>query len=952
VTLLLALTNASGADGNVTSPKEQFGFNLGDDYCLANYVQLTEYWRKLATESDRIQLEAIGETEEGREILMAVVTSPKNFKNLQRLKETSRRLSLADGLDEREAKKLAAGGKAVVWIDGGLHATETLGAQQLMETVYQLVSQNDAETRRFLNDVIVLFCCVNPDGLDLVANWYMRESDPKKRSLNGLPRLYQKYVGHDNNRDFYMVTQKETEAICRVFYQEWFPQIVYNHHQSGPAGTVLFAPPFRDPFNYNFDPLVVTGIDLVGAAMHGRFIAEGKPGTTMRKGASYSTWFNGGLRTGVYFHNMIGLLTETIGSPTPMEIPFNLQRQLASADLPYPIAPQQWHFRQSIDYSVTANRAVIDVASRHREQFLFNAYRMGRNSIERGNRDHWTIRPQRIAVAQQALDKVKALAGSGGNGTRTTTDGGEISEQEAGAADPGNASNSIARSPPNVYKEVLRDPEFRDPRGYIIPSNQPDFPTCTKFVNALIKNGVTVQRATSMFEVAGKTYPAGSYVVKTAQAFRPHILDMFEPQDHPDDFQYPGGPPIPPYDSTGWTLAFQMGIDFDRILDGFDGPFERIEGLAKPPAGVVPKADGAAGFLLSHRVNDASVATNRLIRDGQQVSWLKSAFEINGKSYPPGTLYIPQGPNILPKLQRLAEELGLTFEPVTELPAIDRVALRAPRVALWDSYGGSMASGWVRWILEKFDFDFRVVYAPELDQGDLSSRYDVIIFTGTGIPNPAGTATGSTRERETRSPNPDSIPAEYHERLGRITAQKTIPQLKKFVEEGGTIIATGNASAALVHHFQLPITNALTERKEDGTDQPLSSNKFYIPGSILRVHVDNTNPLGYGLDDHVDMYYQNSPLMRLRADATLNGVKPIAWFDSDKPLRSGWAWGQHYLRDGVATVEAALGKGTIVLIGPEITFRAQPHGTFKLLFNSIYYGPVRREEGRFVDESP
>ena len=108
----------------------------------------------------------------------------------------------------------------------------------------------------------------------------------------------------------------------RVLYREWFPQIIYNHHQTGPAGTVLFAPPFRDPFNYDFDPLVPIGIDLVGAAMHQRFVAEGKPGATMRRGANYSTWWNGGLRTTAYFHNMIGLLTETIGSPTPMEIPF------------------------------------------------------------------------------------------------------------------------------------------------------------------------------------------------------------------------------------------------------------------------------------------------------------------------------------------------------------------------------------------------------------------------------------------------------------------------------------------------------------------------------------------------------------------------------------------------------------------------------------------------------
>ena len=153
----------------------------------------------------------------------------------------------------------------------------------------------------------------------------------------------------------------------RVLYREWFPQILYNHHQTGPSGTVLFAPPFRDPFNYVFDPLVPLGIDLVGAAMHQRFVAEGKPGATMRRGANYSTWWNGGLRTTAYYHNMIGLLTEAIGNPTPMEIPFVPPRAIASGDLPFPIAPQTWHFRQSIEYEVTANKAVLDVASRYRE---------------------------------------------------------------------------------------------------------------------------------------------------------------------------------------------------------------------------------------------------------------------------------------------------------------------------------------------------------------------------------------------------------------------------------------------------------------------------------------------------------------------------------------------------------------------------------------------------------
>ena len=234
-----------------------------------------------------------------------------------------------------------------MWIDGGLHANEVLGAQQLTETIYQLVSKNDPETLRFLRDVIILAVHVNPDGMELVSDWYMRNSDPLKRETNNLPRLYQKYIGHDNNRDFYMSAQNESININEQLYRQWYPQIIYNHHQTGPTGTILFAPPFRDPANYVYHPLIITGLDVVGSAMHNRFVTENKPGATMRRGANYSTWWNGGLRTSPYFHNMIGLLTETIGHPTPMEVAFVPDRQMASADLPYPIEPQKWHFRQS-----------------------------------------------------------------------------------------------------------------------------------------------------------------------------------------------------------------------------------------------------------------------------------------------------------------------------------------------------------------------------------------------------------------------------------------------------------------------------------------------------------------------------------------------------------------------------------------------------------------------------
>src|SRR5579872_2992330 len=400
----------------ITTPKDFLGFNLGDDYMMASYTQLEQYWKKIASECNRCKLVDIGPTEEGRRQYMMIISSPENMKKLDNYKEISGKLARAEGLTDEQAHALAREGKAVVWIDGGLHASETVGSQQEMEMVYQMASKNDPETLRFLNDVIGLYVLANPDGQELCATWYMREKDPLKRSLNGLPRLYAKYVGHDDNRDFYMSAMKETTNMNRQLFLEWFPEIMYNHHQTGPAGAVIFMPPFRDPFNYNFDPLIPLGIEMVGTAMHTRLVEEGKGGSAMRSGANYSTWWNGGLRTVTYFHNMIGILTEIIGSPSPMQIPLVPEKQLPQGDWPLPIAPQEWHYRQSIDYEMSNNRAILDLASRYRETFLFNIWRMGMNSIEKCSKDYWTVSPKRIAALEAAA--ASAPSAEGGRGGR------------------------------------------------------------------------------------------------------------------------------------------------------------------------------------------------------------------------------------------------------------------------------------------------------------------------------------------------------------------------------------------------------------------------------------------------------------------------------------------------------------------------------------------------------
>ncbi len=916
VLALLALVAGARAQQNIPEPK--FGqYTVGDDYFLANYTQLIDYWSSLTKVSDRIKLVDIGTTAEGRTMKIAIITSGENQKHLDRYQEISRKLATAEGLNDDQAHALAAEGKAVVWIGAGVHATETVNAQALFSFAYELTNKNDPETLRILNDDIVILAPANPDGLELVANWYMREADPAKRNLS-IPRLYQKYVGHDNNRDSYTANQPETEAVDRQMYIEWIPQIMYTQHQTGPAGAVLFMSPFRDPFNYNTDPLAIIGIDLVGAAVHERFLAENKPGAVLRSGAPYSTWTNGTERSTVHFHNQIGVLTEIIGTPAPMSIPLVTTKLLPNGDQPLPIGPQQvWHQRQSIEYLSTADRAILDLASKYREDFLFRIYRMGKNSIERGSEEYWTLTPKRITELEANIAKDHPEL---------------LSKGEQAGGDTGFAQRQAAI--PVKYFDQLHSPESRDPRGYIIPLDQPDFPTATKFVNSLLKTGIEVDRAKTAFTVAGKTYPAGSYVVRAAQAFRPHVRDMFEPQDYPNDLQYPGGPPKPPYDVAGYTLALQMGVKFDRILDAFDAPTERIHGVLAPTPGNVAELKKPVGYLLSHQYNDAFTATTRLLAAGEDVYWLKSVFAANKMTYPVGTIYIPAKKTTQAQVEKLAADLGTNFAAVTVKPHGDALKIRPVRIGLWDRYGGSMDSGQIRWLLEKaFPIPFSVVYAPELNSGNLRAKYDVLIFPNGGISDP--------RERGGlgRTPSlPDNLPEEFKNRIGTVTLEKTGPILKQFVEGGGTLITIGN-STSFGYYLGLPIKSGLTE-DVNGQPKRLPAEKFFIPGSILEAHFDNSKPLTYGLPEVLNVYYQNNPAFQLLPDAKAKNVDVLAWFDSPETLRSGWALGQQYLDKKAAVVEAKVGKGRVLLFGPEITFRAQPHGTFKLLFNGIYSANV------------
>ncbi len=333
-----------------------------------------------------------------------------------------------------------------------------------------------------------------------------------------------------------------------------------------------------------------------------------------------------------------------------------------------------------------------------------------------------------------------------------------------------------------------------------------------------------------------------------------------------------------------------MGVKYDRVLDAFDSPLGKLAAEVNPPPGKVTQIASPAGYLLGPEANDSFVAINRLLKNNAEVYSIKSSFKANGRAYPPGTRFIPAKAATFDTLQEMAREIGLTFDAVAARPDGEAMRLRRRRIALWDRVDGSVPSGWTRLVLEKFEFPFTVIYPPDLDAGDLSRKFDVLIFVDDSVAAP-------------------------------------VSALQKFIQDGGTVLAIGH-STRLGFRMGLPIVDALSE---------LPPAKFYVPGSIVQAKVDNTDPLAFGMPERADLFFDSSPAFRLKPDAGGKSVKVVGWYDSRTPLRSGWAWGQEHLESSAAVIDATVGKGKLFLYGPEILFRSQSHGTYKLLFNGIYY---------------
>jgi hypothetical protein len=397
----------------IPTPKEHLGFTPGEDFKLADYNEIRGYYQKLANVSDRIRLVEFGKTSEGKPMFLAILSAPENLKNLEHFREINRKLALGIA-SAADADRLSQEGKAIVWIDSGLHASEVAPAQHSPELVYKMLTSESAEMQRIRQNVILLqIPVINPDGLDHIVHWY-RKNVGTAYELAPLPWLYQKYAGHDNNRDWYMMNLPETRNVSKLLFQEWFPQIVYNQHQAPAFPARIFIPPYAEPLNPNIPSSVMEGINLIGSAMKERFAREHKPGILSYYG--FDAWWNGGLRSVPAFHNMHGILTETAlyGYATPKDykvselperFPNGIPTKEPTVFYENPWMGGKWGTRDAIDYMLTADFAILDLASTRSYSFLHKSWEMATHNIEAGLKG----KPYAYVIPADQWDKSSTL---------------------------------------------------------------------------------------------------------------------------------------------------------------------------------------------------------------------------------------------------------------------------------------------------------------------------------------------------------------------------------------------------------------------------------------------------------------------------------------------------------------------------------------------------------------
>ncbi|GIW52296.1 MAG: peptidase [Gemmatimonadales bacterium] len=842
-----------GAQG-ITSPEQFFGFRMGEDRKLARWDKLVEYYRLLERQSDRMKVVDMGPSTMGNPFLVLFISAPQNLARLEEFRAMNLKLADPRGVSEEEIRRIVSEGKAVVVQSMGLHSTEVAASQMAAELTYDLLTRNDQEARRILDNVIaIMIPCFNPDGEIMVTDWYNKYVGTQYEGVS-LPVLYHKYVGHDNNRDAFQTNMVESQYAAKILFRDWIPQAYVDHHQMGAWGPRFYVPPYAEPIRPSADPIVWREMEWFGGHIAYKLEEAGIAGVINH--AIYSGWGHFGFHWITPFHNIAGMLTESasarLASPLYLH-PDQLRGGMRGlpeyeeqTTFPNPWPGGWWRVRDIVEQQKIAAWATLDIAARNKETLLWNHYLKAKRQTERG-----------------AAGPVKA---------------------------------------------------------YIVPAEQHDRLTAITMINKLLAQGIEIHRAEREFVHEGRVYGPGSFVISMAQPKMGVIRWLLGRTFYPDNSytRDRDGNPIRPYDMAADVMAEFMGVRVDPVgsavpLGGFAVVREEIK-----PAGRV--ARGQRGYRIDGRLNAAFKAVNLLWDRGASVS---RAIRDAGGAVRAGDFVVTSAPEAA--VQEIARATGVDFEPLNADLGDAAQPIHRLRIGMYQRYyGGNMDEGWTRWILEQWGFPYTSLLDADIRRGDLNSKYDVIILPADRLEMMTGERRG---EEGGFGPSPEDYPAEYRSGFG----QEGVDALRQFVENGGTLVTFAEAGELAIQKFGLPVRNVVAG---------LSSKEFWCPGSTLRVNVNRTHPLGYGMPrEALATFLAGGQVYEVVPGSRNERVQRIVTFADREILQSGWLLGEEVIAKKAAMVSVELGRGKVVLIGFRAQHRAQTHGTFKLVFNTLVSVP-------------
>jgi hypothetical protein len=846
-----------------TSPEDFLGHEVGADRKLADYNQIMAYFQKLDQESGKIKVLTIGTTTLGKPMIMAVISSENNIENLDSYREITKKLRDARGLTSEDARILAKEGKVFVLISNTLHATEIGGSQESMEFAHRLVTGNTPfDADKVLDEVILLLIpAANPDGQQMVSDWYRKNLGTKYEG-GPMPWLYHHYAGHDNNRDWITFNLAETRALSKVLFHDWLPQIHDDKHQMGSGGARCFFPPFVDPVDPNVHPLVIRGIDLCGANVLYDLQQEGFKGVEHAR--MFAPWWKGSFNGTAMVHHSIGVFSEmaSVKVATPIyidstELPkANYQKSL---QFPDPWAGGWWRLKDIVDYELTISLSLVKTAYLHKEELLYNFFRMCKESIEMGKK--------------------------GG------------------------------------------------PFAFIIPQKQSDYPTTLRMLEILMFGGAEIQQARESFVADGKSYPAGSFVILMSQPYRPYVKGILEERKYPMVEL-----PMTLLDNASHTLPMQMGVSFTRIENPFEAELDRLESLPYPS---VSSPSSSPYIVLDSRVNSSYSVVFSLLKENVEMFRTKENIIRKEFKAAAGSFIIKNTPQVQKSIPGLLEKKHLTAYGLDDITDIAKAPLKNHRVGLYQSWKSNMDEGWTRYVFDDFGIPFTTLHNKDFKASknktvNLKEKYDVIVFadesaeiikSGTVHLPPALAAYTSFVS---------GFPPEYEGGIGN----EGIAALKSFVEQGGILVALNNASRLFMKEFKMPTRDSL-----NGVPRA----QFFATKSLMKIKVDNTSPIGFGMPaEAAAMFSPSGGFFEAQSPAFTTWLpstgdwerQVVATYPEDGVLMRGWLRGEEHIARRAAVIDVKYKKGHIILIGFLCQHRAQTHGTYKFLFNSLLYPEI------------